>query len=56
MDMTIKDGIKMNKFDIRAIKICSKVTAQMRTNLHDFNKKYVGKESDFPEKNGVPES
>jgi hypothetical protein len=55
MDMTVKDGVKMSKFDIRAIKIGSKVlTAQMRIDLHDFNKKYVGKESIFPKKNGAP--
>jgi hypothetical protein len=42
MDMTVKDGIKMSKFDIRTIKIDPKVTVQMRSDLYDFNKKYVG--------------
>jgi hypothetical protein len=54
MDMTVKDGIKMSKFDIRAIKIGSKVTVVMKTDLLNFNKKYVGKDSVFPEKNGAP--
>ena len=54
MDMTVKDGIKMSKFDIRAIKIGSKVSVVMKTDLLNFNKKYVGKDSVFPEKNGAP--
>ena len=54
MDMTVKDGVKMSKFDIRAIKIGSKVSVEMKTYLYDFNKKYVGKDSVFPEKNGAP--
>jgi hypothetical protein len=54
MDMTVKDGVKMSKLDIWAIKIGSKVTAQMKTDLLNFNKKYVGKDSVFPEKNGAP--
>jgi hypothetical protein len=54
MDMTVKDGVKMSKFDIRAIKIGSKVSVKMKTYLYDFNKKYVGKDSVFPEKNGAP--
>jgi hypothetical protein len=52
--MTVKDGIKMSKFDIRAIKIGSKVTVVMKMDLLNFNKKYVGKDSVFPEKNGAP--
>ncbi len=52
--MTVKDGVKMSKFDIRAIKIGSKVSVQMKTYLYDFNKKHVGKDSVFPEKNGAP--
>jgi hypothetical protein len=54
MDMTVKDGVKMIKFDIRAIKIGSKVTVVMKTDLLNFNKKYAGKDSVFPEKNGAP--
>ncbi len=54
MDMTVKDGVKMSKFDIRAIKIGSKVTVMMKTDLINFNKRYVGKDSVFPEKNGAP--
>ncbi len=38
---------------IRAIKIGSKVTVVMKTDLLNFNKKYVGKDSVFPEKNGA---
>jgi hypothetical protein len=54
MDMTVKDGVKMSKFDIRAIKIGSKVMVMMKTDLLNFNKRYVGKDSVFPEKNGAP--
>jgi hypothetical protein len=54
MDMTVKDGVKMSKFDVRAIKIGSKVMVVMKTDLLNFNKKYVGKDSVFPEKNGAP--
>jgi hypothetical protein len=48
MDMTVKDGVRMSKFDIRAIKIGSKVSAQMKTDVNNFNSKYVGKDSVFP--------
>jgi hypothetical protein len=54
MDMTVKEGVKMSKFDIRALKIGSKVTMAMKTDLLNFNKKYVGKDSVFPEKIGAP--
>ncbi len=56
MDMTVKDGVKMSKFDIRAIKIGSKVSVEMKTYLYDFNKKYVGKDSVFPRKTELHES
>jgi hypothetical protein len=54
MDMTVKDGVRMSKFDIRAIKIGSNVSAQMKTDVNNFNSKYVGKDSVFPLKNGAP--
>ncbi len=52
--MIVKDGIKMSKFDIRAVKIGSKVSPQMKTDVYNFDKKYVGKGSVFPDKNGAP--
>ena len=52
--MTVKDGVRMSKFDIRAIKIGSNVSAQMKTDVNNFNSKYVGKDSVFPLKNGAP--
>ena len=52
--MTVKDGIKMSKYDIRVVKIGSKVSPQMKTDVYNFNKKYVGKDSVFPDKNGAP--
>ena len=55
--MTVKDGIKMSKYDIRVVKIGSKVSPQMKTDVYNFNKKYVGKDSVFPDKNenGAPQ-
>jgi hypothetical protein len=44
----------MSKFDIRAIKIGYKVSAQMKTDIYDFIHKYVGKDSVFSNKNGAP--
>jgi hypothetical protein len=54
MDMTVKDGIKMSKYDIRVVRIGSKVSPQMKTDVYNFNKKYVGKDSVFPDENGAP--
>ncbi len=51
--MTVKDGIKMSKYDIRVVRIGSKVSPRMKIDVYNFNKKYVGKDSVFPEKNGA---
>jgi hypothetical protein len=54
MDMTLIDGVRMSKFDIRAVKVGKRVSTDMKLSLNEFNKKYVGAHSVFPEKNGAP--
>jgi hypothetical protein len=54
MDMTTIDGIHMSKYDIRALKIGSKVSSETREELNEFNKNFVGEDSVFPIKNGAP--
>jgi hypothetical protein len=54
MDMTTIDGIRMSKYDIRALKIGSKVSSETREELNEFNKNFVGEDSVFPIKNGAP--
>jgi hypothetical protein len=54
MDMTVIDGVRMSKYDIRALKVGPKVTPEMRNNLTEFNKDFVGEHSVFPVKNGAP--
>jgi hypothetical protein len=54
MDMTLIDGVRMSKFDIRAVKIGKNVPEGMKQALNKFNQKYVGAHSVFPVKNGAP--
>ena len=54
MDMTVINGVRMSKYDIRALKVGLKVTPEMRDNLTEFNKDFVGEHSVFPIKNGAP--
>ena len=54
MDMTIVNGERISKYDIRAMKVGSKVPSSMRTDLKEFNSNYIGAESVFPVKNGAP--
>ena len=54
MDMTLIDGVRMSKFDIRAVKVGKRVPEDMKQSLNEFNQKYVGAHSVFPEKNGAP--
>ncbi len=42
MDMTTIDGIRMSKYDIRVLKVGSKVSPEMREELNQFNKNFVG--------------
>ena len=44
----------MSKYDIRALRVGLKVTPEMRNNLTEFNKDFVGEHSVFPVKNGAP--
>ncbi len=52
--MTLIDGVYMSKFDIRAVKVGKRVPEDMKQSLKEFNQKYVGAHSVFPEKNGAP--
>jgi hypothetical protein len=54
MDMTVINGVRMSKYDIRALKVGLKVTPEMRNDLTEFNKDFVGEHSVFPVKNGAP--
>ncbi len=54
MDMTVINGMRMSKYDIRALKVGQKVPAQMRNDLVEFNKNFVRESSVFPIKNGAP--
>jgi hypothetical protein len=54
MDMTTVNGIRMSKYDIRALTIGSKVSSESREELNEFNKNFVGENSVFPIKNGAP--
>ena len=54
MDMTVINGVRMSKYDIRALKVGLKVTPEMLRELTEFNQNYVGKDSVFPDKNGAP--
>jgi hypothetical protein len=54
MDMTVINGMRMSKYDIRALKVGQKVPAQMRNDLAEFNKNFAGESSVFPIKNGAP--
>jgi hypothetical protein len=53
MDMTTLNGERIiSKYDIRAMKVGSKVPSDLRTDLNKFNSHYIGAESVFPVKNG----
>ncbi len=54
MDMTVINGMRMSKYDIRALKVGQNVPAQMRNDLAEFNKNFAGEGSVFPIKNGAP--
>ena len=53
MDITTVNGERFSKYDIRAMKVGSKVPSSMRTDLKEFNSNYIGAESVFPVKNGA---
>jgi hypothetical protein len=48
MDMTVISGMRMSSYDIRALKVGLKVTPEMRNNLTEFNKDFVGEHNVFP--------
>ena len=54
MDMTVINGVRMSKYDIRALRVGLKVTPEMRNDLTEFNQDFVGAHSVFPVKNGAP--
>jgi hypothetical protein len=54
MNMIVINGIRMSKYNIRALKVGLKVTSKMRNKLTDFNGNFVGENTMFPVKNGAP--
>jgi hypothetical protein len=54
MGMPTINCTRMSKYDIRAPKIGPNVTSEMREELIEFNKNFVGENSMFPIKNGAP--
>ncbi len=52
--MTVINGVRMSKYDIRALRVGLKVTLEMLHDLTEFNRNYVGEHSVFPVKNGAP--
>jgi hypothetical protein len=54
MDMTVINGVRMSKYDIRALKVGHKVTPGLRNALMRFNQDFLGENSVFPIKNGAP--
>ena len=48
MDMTVINGVRMSKYDIRALRVGLKVTPEMRNDLTEFNQNFVGLHSVFP--------
>ena len=54
MDMTVINGIRMSKYDIRALKVGQKVTPELQGALTKFNQNFIGADSVFPVKNGAP--
>jgi hypothetical protein len=54
MDMTVINGIRMSKYDIRALRVGLKATPELRNTIMEFNKDFIGENSVFPVKNGAP--
>jgi hypothetical protein len=52
--VTEVNGERISKYDIKALKVGSKVSKSMREELNKFNSSYIGAESVFPVKNGAP--
>ncbi len=48
------DGIRISKFDIRALKVGKNVPFELKEELKKFNSGFLGKESAFPTTNGAP--
>jgi hypothetical protein len=46
--MTVINGIRMSKYDIRALRVGQKVTPELRNALIEFNKGFIGENSVFP--------
>jgi hypothetical protein len=54
MDMTEVNGERISKYDIKALKVGSKVSKSMREESNKFNSNYIGADSVFLVKNGAP--
>ncbi len=48
MDMTVINGIRMSKYDIRALRVGHKVTPELRNALIEFHKGFIGENGVFP--------
>ena len=48
MDMITIDGVRISKFDIRALKVGKNVPFELKEELKKFNSDFLGKESFFP--------
>jgi hypothetical protein len=54
MEMITIDGVRISKFDIRALKVGKNVPFELKEELKKFNSGFLGKESVFPTTNGAP--
>ncbi len=54
MDMIVIDGVRISKFDIRALKVGKNVPFELNEEWKKFNSGFLGEESVFPTKNGAP--
>ena len=54
MDMIVIDGVRISKFDIRALKVGQNVPFELNEELKKFNSGFLGEGSIFSTKNGAP--
>ena len=54
LDMTTVDGKRVSKWSLEAILFGKTVSKELKKRVIDFSRAYVGEESVFPTKNGLP--
>ena len=54
LDMTTVDGKRVSKWSLEAIAFGKAVSDHLKRQVLEFSKKYVGEDSVFPTKNGMP--